>query len=207
MPDIEPEATALLLFDVVEQYRPAIEAAGVLDPIRAVMDACRARGVPVLFARPDHRADGSDMATAPTDTDTAFQPWTEHHRPRAVPNTVAGSPESQVVAELAPLPDDYVIFKHRWSAFFQTPLELSLRTLGVTTVLVVGGSTHVGIASTVFAGRDLDFDMVVVRDGLTGLLEQREFFVEKVFPRMCRVRTSEEVIAALQSAVDGPSRD
>lgn len=207
MADIDPETTALLLFDVVEQYRPAIEAAGVLEPIRALMDVCRERRMPVLFARPDHRADGSDMATAPTDTDTAFKPWTEDHRPRTVPNTVASSPESQVVAELTPLPGDYVIFKHRWSAFFQTPLELSLRTLGVRTVLVVGGSTHVGVASTVFAGRDLDFDMVVVRDGLTGLREQRDFFVEKVFPRMCRVRTSQEVIATLESAADGAAQD
>lgn len=207
MGDIDPRSTALLLFDVVERYRPAIDAAGVIEPIRALMDACRAGEVPIFYARPDHRADGSDMATAPTDTDTAFQPWTEDHRPRTVPKTVAGSPESQVVEELAPLPGDYVIFKHRWSAFFQTCLELSLRTRGVKTVLVVGGSTHVGVASTVYAGRDLDFDMVVVRDALTGLEEQRQFFVENVFPRMCRVRTSEEVITALQGTADRTARD
>jgi nicotinamidase-related amidase len=77
-------------------------------------------------------------------------------------------------------------------------LELSLRTRGINTVLVVGGSTHVGVASTVYAGRDLDFDMVVVSDCLTGFAEQRQFFVEKVFPRMCRVRTSSRVIAVLE---------
>lgn len=179
----------------------------MLGPIRALMDACRAADVPVFYARLDHRADGSDMATPPTDTDTSFEPWTETHRPRSVPNTAGGSPESQVVQELAPLAGDYVIFKHRWSALFQTCLELSLRTRGVETVLVVGGSTHVGVASTVFSGRDLDFDMVVVRDGLTGLQEQRDFFVDRVFPRMCRVRTSQEAIAALQVATDAAPRD
>ena len=45
--------------------------------------------------------------------------------------------------------------------------------------------------------RDLDFQVVVVRDGCHGYPEQRQFFLDKVFPRMCRVRTVDEVLAAL----------
>ncbi|HZK49243.1 MAG TPA: isochorismatase family protein, partial [Thermoleophilia bacterium] len=40
--------------------------------------------------------------------------------------------------------------------FHGTCLELLLRARGIDTVLLVGGSTHVGIAATAFAGRDLD---------------------------------------------------
>lgn len=200
--DIRPSTTGLLLFDMLECYRDGIEEAGALDACVPLVAACRRADVPLFFARADHRPDGADLARAPTDTDRSFRPWDDEHRPPVRPSkNAAGSFGARVVAELAPQPHDYDIPKHRWNAFFQTHLELSLRTRGISTVLVVGGSTHVGVASTVFAGRDMDFDMVVVRDGLTGFAEQREFFVEKVFPRMCRVRTAAQVIAALDAAV------
>jgi nicotinamidase-related amidase len=102
-----------------------------------------------------------------------------------------------VLAELGKRAHDYDVPKHRWSAFLGTHLELSLRSRDIDTILLVGGSTHVGIASTAYAARDLDFQVVVVRDGCHGFAEQREFFLDKVFPRMCRVRTVDDVLAAL----------
>jgi hypothetical protein len=52
----------------------------------------------------------------------------------------------------------------------------------------------------------MDYQVVVVRDGLTGLERQREFFAEHVFPRVCRVRTAEQVLAMLdRSAQEGPA--
>lgn len=197
-PTIDPARSGLLLFDMLECYRPAIEEAGAVQPCVRLLAACRGAGVPVFYARADHRADGADLAQAPTDTDRFFRPWAPDHQPSSRPAHAGGSAGARVIAELAPQPGDYDIRKHRWSAFFQTPLELSLRTRGIRTVLIAGGSTHVGVASTVFAGRDMDFDMVVVRDGCTGFAEQRNFFLDKVFPRMCRVRTVEEILAELQ---------
>lgn len=197
--DIRPSTTGLLVFDMLECYRDSVAESGALKPVVELVDACRRADVPVFYARSDHRPDGADLAQAPTDTDKHFRPWSDDHRPATRPTkNAAGSPGARVMAEIAPQPGDYDIPKHRWNAFFQTPLELSLRTRGVSTVLVVGGSTHVGVASTVYAGRDMDFDMVVVRDCLTGFTEQREFFVHEVFPRVCRVRTCAQVIAALE---------
>lgn len=197
---IDPERTGLVLFDLLERYRPGIEEAGAIAPCQRLIAACRVSGVPLFYARADHRPDGADLASASTDADAQFRAWTDDYRPPTLPGLASGSFETQVVAELAPQPGDYDIPKHRWNAFFQTCLELSLRTQGINTVLIVGGSTHVGIASTVYYGRDADFDMVVVRDGLTGFREQREFFVDKVFPRVCRVRTTDQVVADLTAA-------
>lgn len=193
--DIDPGRAGLLVFDMMEGYRAGIEESGAIGPCVRLLAACRAAGVPVLYARADHRPDGLDGATAPTDTDRSFRPWTPDHQPQREPGIASGSPDSRVIAELAPQPGDYDLPKHRWNAFFQTPLELSLRTRGIDTLLVVGGSTHVGVASTVFAGRDMDFDMVVVRDGCTGFAEQRAFFLDRVFPRMCRVRSVDQVVS------------
>ena len=170
--------------------------------MQRLLAGAREHGVPVFWARADHRTDGADFARTRTDTDQQLRPWTAEHPQPTRPPHGAGSPGLQVLAELGPRPEDYDVPKHRWSAFCGTHLELSLRARDVDTILLVGGSTHVGIASTAYAARDLDLQVVVVRDGCHGFAEQRAFFLDRVFPRMCRVRTVAEVLAALQ---EGPA--
>lgn len=191
------DRAALVVFDMLECYRPKIEAAGAVEPIQRLIAACREHGVPIFYARADHRPDGTDYSRVETDTDSEFRPWSEDHQPQ---HRFSHPPESmRVLEEFAPRPGDYDLPKHRWNAFFQTPLDLWLRSVGADTVLLVGGSTHVGIASTAFAARDLDYHVVLVRDGLTGFEEQREFFIERVFPRMARIRTVDQVAEMLDA--------
>ncbi len=194
---LDPARAALVVFDMLECYRPRIEAAGSVEPVRRLIAACRDHGVAICYARADHRPDGADVNRTASDTDEAFRPW----GPEGPTFGFRHPPESAVVlSELAPQPGDYDIPKHRWNAFYQTHLDLSLRSRGVDTVLLVGGSTHVGIASTAYAARDMDYEVVVVRDGLTGYEPQRSFFIDHVFPRMCRVRSVDEVTAMLPTA-------
>ncbi len=94
-------------------------------------------------------------------------------------------------------PADYDIPKHRWSAFFGTALDLSLRTRGIENLLIVGGTTHIGIASTVYTARDLDYQIVVVRDGCHGEAAELASLLDDIFPQVCHVRTADEVIAML----------
>ncbi len=82
-----------------------------------------------------------------------------------------------------------------------THLELSLRSRYIDTILLIGGSVHVGIASTAYEARDKDFQITIVPECCHGFPEQRAFFMEKVFPRMCNVRSLDEVIAGLTPAV------
>jgi len=197
---LDPDRTALVVFDMLECYRDAVLAAGALEPVRRLLEVCRSRGVLVCFARADHRADGADFARTLSDTDPQHRPWTAEHRPPDRPRFGSGSRELQVLAELAPQPADIDVPKHRWSAFAGTCLDTVLRAQDRRNVLLVGGSTHVGIASTVYAARDMDYQVVVVRDGCTGLVEQRELFLDRVFPRMCRVRTVAQVEQMLGGA-------
>ncbi len=190
---LDPRRTGLVVFDLLECYRERIEQAGVIVPVQRLLSECRRRDVPVFYARADHRADGADANRTLTDTDEAMRPWSgpQSFGPPHPPDSY------RVLSDLAPEPGDYDVPKHRWSAFYQTHLDLSLRSRGVDTVLLVGGSTHVGIASTAYAARDMDYQVVIVRDGLTGYEPQRTFFVDHVFPRMCRVRTVDEIVAML----------
>lgn len=187
--------TALVVFDMLECYRQAIERDGTIGNVVRLLDACRARNLPVMFARADHRGDGLDFALTMSDTDSNFVPWGPDNLPPSTPPHGSGSKSLQPLAELKMGAEDFDIPKHRWSAFHGTALDTTLRSLGISTILLVGGSTHVGIASTAFAARDLDYQVTIVRDGCHGFEQQREFFMDHVFPRMCRVRSVSQVIA------------
>jgi nicotinamidase-related amidase len=203
---LDPARTALIVFDLLEHYRAPAQEAGVIGPVRRLVDGCRARGTMVAWARADHRADGADFARTLADVDNQHRPFGVDNPRSMRPPHGSGSPMYRTLAELGQRPEDYDIPKHRWSAFHGTHLDTSLRARGIDTVVIVGGSTHVGIASTVYAARDMDYQVVVVRDGLTGRQPQRDFFVEQVFPRVCRVRTVDQVLAAFKRARRGAAR-
>ena len=49
----------------------------------------------------------------------------------------------------------------------------------------------------------MDFQVTVVRDCCHGFAEQRNFFMDKVFPRMCKVRSADEVLQELDGGARG----
>lgn len=125
-----------------------------------------------------------------------LNPWKNPERlGKQVPAAQHDSWEAEVINEIAPEASDYLINKHRWSAIFQTHLELSLRTRGIDTVLLSGGATEVGVASTAYAARDLGIILIIVRDACSSSYpEILKMYMDKVFPRMRRVRTTQQVI-------------
>lgn len=115
---------------------------------------------------------------------------------------IGGDKSSEVIPELDPRPDDYYIPKYRWSAFHQTYLDLALRSRSIDTIVISGGSTDVGVTSTVYSGRDLDYNMIVVSDACGTSHDQRahDVLMELIFPRMSRVRTTEQVLEMIHKA-------
>ena len=194
---IDPKSTGLLVFDLYEAAREAIEARGILEPVTRLIKGCRAREIPVFFTRPVHRGDGLDLAQTIPDMDRDHEPFGPGHPYPRVPHVVAGSPETFPLREFEFGPGDYDITKHRWSAFHATALDLSLRARNIRTLLVVGGTTHVGVASTVYAARDLDYQVIVVRDGCHGTPTELASLLDDIFPQICHVRTVDEVLALL----------
>ena len=114
------------------------------------------------------------------------------------PHFHKGSRDAEIAPELAPGQTDIMVPKQRWSAFFETNLDLQLRVRGIGTIVIAGGSTDVGIASTIFAARDRDYGIVVVRDACYSTRgPNQDFFMERVFPRMARVLTVERTVALM----------
>jgi hypothetical protein len=74
-----------------------------------------------------------------------------------------------------------IVPKQRWSSFFQTNFDLQLRVRGIDTIVIAGGLTDVGIASTVFAARDLDYRIGGARRLLFVARTQSRFLHGRVF--------------------------
>lgn len=205
---IEVKKTAILFFDILNgYYHEASETAKarkkpMVDGAVRLMRAGRRVGIPIFFAKGNHRADGATSAVILTDTKIDLSPWPNGVVTKDRPVAVQGKSGSEVIPELDPRPDDYYILKYRWSAFHQTYLDLALRSAKMDTLIVSGGSTDVGVAATVFAGRDLDYNMIVVRDACATVHDQRahDVLMDLVFPRMCRVRTVDQVLQMIQEA-------
>ena len=70
---------------------------------------------------------------------------------------------SEELAEgLEQKPEDYEIIKPRWSAFFQTKLDLVLRRLGVDTVILIGTTTPNCIRTTCYDAIALDYHTIII---------------------------------------------
>ena len=202
--ELKPATTALLFFDMLNghiktgqaattaRYVPVIAAASTL------LRAAREQGMMVAYASANHRADNATTAHIIRDTDNRLHPLDPSVPPEFKPIVAGGTWEAQVIDELAPVAEDYVVLKYRWSAFFQTYLDLALRTRKIDTIIIAGGSTDVGVASTAFAARDLDYNLVIVSDACSSPeQDNHDQFMRRIFPRMARVRTAAQVVALL----------
>jgi ureidoacrylate peracid hydrolase len=206
--ELHPAKTAILFFDILNGYfhggdtsMSEVKRSMVGHAVR-LMKAGRVAGLPIFFAKVNHRSDGATASQLRTDTDNALKPWPNGIVVKTRARVSGDDKSSDPIPELEPQAGDYFIPKYRWNAFFQTALDLSLRSRGIDTVIISGGSTEIGLTATVFGGRDLDYNMIVVRDACASFHNSRahDTLMELVFPRMSRVRTTDQVLSMLSRA-------
>ena len=123
--------------------------------IRAV-ELARSKGIPVFFVKRIYRSDGSDVEL------TRYPGWVAGGR--ACQPASTGPNSAQAPEGLRPQPGDYTILKPRWSAFFQTELDLILRRLDVRTVILTGTTTPNCIRTTCYDAIALEYNTVVLTD-------------------------------------------
>lgn len=147
------------------------EAAHCIKPAMETVPACaktlsaaRKMGIPVFFVKRLYRGNGSDVEL------TRHAAWEAGGRACA-PGS-AGYNSAEAPAGLKPLPGDYSIIKPRWSAFFQTELDLILRRLGIRTVILAGTTTPNCIRTTAYDACALDYNVVVLTDCCSSQTEE-----------------------------------
>jgi len=141
--------------DVVLDDAPlnVAQARTIVPKILLILKEFRARKLPIFHMLRVHRADGSDVE------------FFRQERFRKQPFVVKGTRGAAVIDELLPLNGEYVIPRVRMSAFMGTDLDLRLRSLGVTDLVLTGVQTPNCIRTTVYDGTAYNYRIVLVEDG------------------------------------------
>jgi nicotinamidase-related amidase len=80
--------------------------------------------------------------------------------------TIAGTDGCEILQELDQHPTDTIIVKKRYSAFFGTELEATLKRLRPDVLVVAGINTHACVRMTVIDAYQRDYDVVVATEGI-----------------------------------------
>jgi nicotinamidase-related amidase len=125
-----------------------------IGPNQRVIAACREARIPIIFTRytlrPDYKDAGllGDIYPALRDSKAM----------------VIGTRDWEIADELKPTPGDIILDKQRYSSFYNTNLEVTLRALGVTLLVVTGVTTNICVESTVRDAFFRDFKVTVLED-------------------------------------------
>jgi nicotinamidase-related amidase len=122
------------------------EFSRIIPNVRGLLDHGRRKGCPIIFAC-DSFLEG----------DFIFQG-------RMKPHSIRGTKGAEVIEDFNPSATDILLEKRRFSAFFKTDLDQTLRTLKVDTVAVAGISTHVCVLMTALDALSHDFHAVIIED-------------------------------------------
>ena len=107
----------------------------------------------------------------------------------------------EIVLEAGIQTGDLLVTKRQWGAFYATELDQQLRRKGIKTIVLGGIATNFGVESTARAAFDQGYEIVFVSDAMAGPNAEMHYFsVQKLFPIMGRVRTTQEILDSLKEA-------
>ena len=160
--EIDLSRSAVLVVDVLGGSNEVLPVlADMVANSVAIVKAARAAGVPVIFA---------DDAHVPG-LDRELELWGDHG--------IAGTEDAKPAATFEVGEGDYVIPKRRYDAFFQTDLDLTLRELGVDTLIVVGADTNICVLQTLAGAYFRAYKTIVAADATaTFLIGTQEYGLE-----------------------------
>ena len=177
---INPARSAVIVVDMQNDFGSeggmfalaGIDISGIrnaIAPTARVLAAAREAGMTVVYLKMGFRADLSDagLPDAPN--------WIKHRPLRAGEAVTApdGSASrilirdtwnTEIVADLTPQPDDIVLYKHRFSGFFETDLDKVLRSRSIKNLVFAGCTTSVCVESTIRDAMFRDYTCLLLTD-------------------------------------------
>lgn len=155
--------SALLVIDMqkffLDHASPTFTCGGlaILPTLKLLIQAFREANRPVIYACHVHHPDSMDTGI--------MEWWWEGI-------CVEGSEESKIHDDILPLPNEKVIFKHRYSAFYNTDLETVLRCLKVEDLVISGIMTNLCCESTSRDAYYRDYRVFFLADGTGSVNEE-----------------------------------
>ena len=148
------KTTAIIVVDMLKDnvntdshFSMGEPARNLIPPIQRLLATARENGYPVIFANDSFLPD-----------DFFFREG------RHKPHSIMGTEGAEVIAEFGPEDSDIILPKRRFSAFFGTNLEVTLKEKGIDTIVVTGISTPVCVLLTVLDGIAHDFRVILLED-------------------------------------------
>ncbi len=176
--------TALVVIDLQKGIVSLPTVHPIADILRragALVEAFRAKGLPVVLVNVDGLAPGR----------------TEQAR------RIAGFPAgwTDLVGELNVQPGDYRVTKRTWGAFMNTDLDDYLKAKGVTEVVLLGVSTSAGVESTARQAYEHGYNVALAIDAMTDTnADAHHNSLTRIFPRLGETGTTQEILALLDAA-------
>jgi nicotinamidase-related amidase len=186
---IDKTKTALVVIDlqkgIAGMETTPYKAATVIENAVKLAQTFRKNGMPVFLVRVTPSADMKDGLKPITDAGPMNFPRTDDW--------------AVIVPELGPEPTDFIITKRQWGAFYGTELDLQLRRRGIDTIVLCGIATNIGVESTARFAFEYGYQQIFVEDASASRSkEEHDSTMKTTFTRMGRVRSTADVLAALQ---------
>ena len=151
---------ALIVIDMIHDFAheggalycgPSMQR--IIPVIQSELERARTAGEPIVYLTDAHLPDDAEFQMFP-------------------PHAIVGSTGAQIIPELAPSEADTVIPKRRYSGFFGTDLDITLREKSVDTLRLVGDCTNICVLYTAADARNLGYAVEVVKDAVTSFDEE-----------------------------------
>jgi nicotinamidase-related amidase len=181
---------------------PALEeaarAVGLPANAGRLVDAARHLGLPVVHCTAEFRADRAGT-TANTPLHSAVLRRAEH--------LLEGTPAVELIPELGPASSDVVVpRRHGVSPFSGTPLDTTLRNLGVSVLLVTGVSVNLGVLGLAIEAVNLGYQVAIATDAVCGFpADYSRRVLGETLSLIATLATTEELLAAMTTAAVPPA--
>lgn len=188
MMKIEAKTSALVLIDLQQGILPyaggPYSAEQVVNNGAHLAEQFRQLGAPVFLVRVGWSGDFAEVLHPPVDR----------------PNPAGSLPANwwEFPPQLMVRDSDILVTKRQWGAFYGTELDLQLRRRGIKTIVLGGIATNLGVESTARSAWEHGYELIIAEDACSASdTEQHQASFRHIFPRISRVRSSNEIIAAL----------
>jgi ureidoacrylate peracid hydrolase len=140
-----------------------------VGPTGKVLTSARRSGIKIVYLKMAFRPDLSDLGSSDSKNRLQHIQLNVGKIVRAPDGResrilIRDTWNTDIVKELAPHADDVVVYKHRFSGFFQTDLDATLKKLGVNYLIVTGCTTSVCVESTIRDAMFRDYTSVILTD-------------------------------------------
>src|SRR5262245_352655 len=140
-----------------------------VGPTARVLAAARKTGIKIVYLKMGFRPDLSDLGAPDSPNRMGHLRAGVGQAVRAPDGTesrilIRDTWNTEIVPELKPHPDDVIIYKHRYSGFYETDLDATLKRSGTKYLIVTGCTTSVCVESTVRDAMFRDYSCLLLED-------------------------------------------